>query len=148
MWILNNSKDLLVYIQTRSLSSTIKALDFSTLYTTIPHLKLKARLRELVQLCFIKKEWPTQIQIPCHRKGQISFCKKKHSTKKFSESDIIKMLECLIDNIFVTFGGRIFQPDIWEQTVLLFSPTCSLIVRGKLHAGPSQEKQIETSPFL
>jgi len=56
MWILNNSKDLLVYIQTRSLSSSIKALDFSTLYTTIPHLKLKARLRELVQLCFIKKK--------------------------------------------------------------------------------------------
>ena len=56
MWILNNSKDALVYIQTRSLSSSIKAFDFSTLYATIPHLKLKARLRELVQLCFNKKK--------------------------------------------------------------------------------------------
>ena len=30
--------------------------DFSTLYTIIPHAKLKDRLRELVQLCFIKKK--------------------------------------------------------------------------------------------
>ena len=28
-------------------------------HTSIPHFKLKDRLRDLVQLCFIKKEWPT-----------------------------------------------------------------------------------------
>ena len=57
MWILKTSKDLLEYIQSRSLSScnSIKTFDFSTLYTSIPHSKLKSRLRELVQLCFIKK---------------------------------------------------------------------------------------------
>ena len=57
MWILKNSKDLLEYIQSRSLSScnTIKTFDFSTLYITILHTKLKDKFRELVQLCFIKK---------------------------------------------------------------------------------------------
>ena len=58
MWILKNSKDLLEYIQSRSVSScnSIKTFDFSTLYTTIRrHSKLKDKLRELVQLCFIKK---------------------------------------------------------------------------------------------
>jgi hypothetical protein len=57
--------------------------------------------------------------------GDISYIvKKKHSdaTKKFSETDIINMLEILIDNIFVIFGGRVFQ-----QTVLLSSSTCSFI---------------------
>jgi len=36
---------------------------------------------------------------------------KKHSdsTKIFSETDIINMLECLIGNIFAMFGGRVFQ---------------------------------------
>ena len=55
--ILKNSKDLLEYIQSRSLSScnSIKPFDFFTLYTTIPHSKLKDKLRVLVQLCFIKK---------------------------------------------------------------------------------------------
>ena len=45
------------YIQFRFLSScnSIKPFDFSILYTTNPHSKLKASLRELVQLCFIKQ---------------------------------------------------------------------------------------------
>ena len=53
MCILKNSKELLEYIQSRSLSScnSIKTFDYSNLYTTIPHSK-----RMLVQLCFIKKE--------------------------------------------------------------------------------------------
>jgi endonuclease III-like uncharacterized protein len=52
-----NSKDLLEYLQSRSLSScnSIKTFDFSTLYTAIPHSKLKDKFRELVQLCFIKR---------------------------------------------------------------------------------------------
>ena len=42
------------------------------------------------------------------------FVKKKNSdsTKKFSETDIINMLEFLIDNIFVIFGGRVFQQTV------------------------------------
>jgi hypothetical protein len=56
MWILKNSKNQLEYIQSRFLScNSIKTFDFSTLYTTIPHSKLEDKLRELVQLCFIKK---------------------------------------------------------------------------------------------
>ena len=28
---------------------------------------------------------------------------------KYSEVDVIKMLECLIDNMYVEFSGQIFQ---------------------------------------
>jgi hypothetical protein len=47
MWILKNSKDLLNNLKSRSFSkiSSIKTLDFSTLYTTLPHDKLKTRLK-------------------------------------------------------------------------------------------------------
>ena len=40
--------------------------------------------------------------------------KTKHfdSTKEFSETDIINMLEFLIDNIFLIFGGRVFQQTV------------------------------------
>ena len=51
------------------------------------------------------------MQIPCARKGPILILQKKKqsdSTKKFSETDIINMLEFVIDNIFVIFGGRVF----------------------------------------
>ena len=36
---------------------------------------------------------------------------KEHSDSKnkYSESYIIKMLEFLVDNIFVVFGGKVFQ---------------------------------------
>jgi hypothetical protein len=48
--------------------------------------------------------------------GDISYFVKNQSgsTKRFSETDIINMLELLIDNIFVIFGGRVFQ-----QTVVI-----------------------------
>ena len=60
MCILKNSKDLLEYIQSRSISScnSIKTFDFSTLYTTSPHSKLKDKLREF-NCVLSKKEWPT-----------------------------------------------------------------------------------------
>jgi hypothetical protein len=43
--------------------------------------------------------------------GDISPFIRNHSdsTKYFSDTDIINMLEFLIDNIFVIFGGRVFQ---------------------------------------
>ena len=113
MWILKNSKDLLQYIQSRSLSScnSIKTFDFSTLYTTIPHSKLKDKLRELLQLCFIKKNGQRRYKYLVLGRDRSYFVKKNHSnsTKKFSETDIINLLEFLIDNIFVIFGGRVFQ---------------------------------------
>ena len=96
-------------MQSRSLSfcNSIKTFDFSTLYTTIPHSKLKDKLRELVQLCFITKNG--QRKYKCLVLGRdICYFVKHHSdsTKKFSETDI------LIDNIFDMFGGRVFQQTV------------------------------------
>ena len=104
MWILKNSKDMLEYIQSKSLSScnSIKTFYFSTLYTTIPHSKLKDKLRELVQLCFIKNNDHRRYKYLVQGKDRSYFVKHhSDSTKKFSEIDIFNMLECLIDNIFV-----------------------------------------------
>jgi hypothetical protein len=115
MWILKTSKDLLKYIQSRSISScnSIKTFDFSTLYTTIPHSKLQDRLKELVQQFFMKKN------CQCRNKYLVlgrdrSYFVSNHSdsTKKLSETDIINMLEFLIDNIIVIFGGRVFQQTV------------------------------------
>ena len=52
MWILKNSKELLDNLQSHSLTSiySIKRYDFSTLYTTIPHTKLKARLSDMIKM--------------------------------------------------------------------------------------------------
>jgi hypothetical protein len=116
MWNLKNSKDLLEYIQSGSLSScnSNKTFDFSTLYTTNPHSKLKDKLRELVQLCFIKKNGHCRYKYLVLGRDISYFAKTPliDSTKMFSETDIINLLEFLIDNIFVIFGGRVFQQTV------------------------------------
>jgi hypothetical protein len=116
MWIMKNSKYLLEYIQSRSLSScnSIKTFDFSIFYTTIPHSKLKDRLRELIQLCFIEKNGQRRYKYIVLGRDRSYFVKKQNTltTKQFSETDIINMLEFFIDNIFVMFGGRVFQQTV------------------------------------
>ena len=71
-----------------------------------PHSSI-VQLRDVCQL--------VKAVIPCARKGQMLFCGKKthsDSTKKFSETDIINMLEFLIDSIIVIFVGRVFQQTV------------------------------------
>ena len=114
MWILKNSKDMLEYIQSRSLSScnSIKTFDFFTLYTTIPHSKLKDKLRELVQLCFIEKNGQRRYKYLVLGRDRSYFVKHhSDSTKKFSETDIFNILEFLIDNIFGYVWWTCFSTD-------------------------------------
>ena len=114
MWILKNLKDLLEYIQSRSLSScnSIKTFDFSTLYTTIPHSKLKDKLKQLFQLCFIKKNGQRRYKYLVLGRDRSYFGKHHWFYQKFSETDIFNMLEFLIDNIFAMFGGHVFQQTV------------------------------------
>ena len=112
---MKNSKDLLEYIQSRSLSScySIKTVDLSTRYSTIPHSKLKDKLRELIQLCFIKRNGQRRYKYLVLGRDRYYFVRHhSDSTKKFSETDIFNMLEFLIDNIFVIFGGHVFQQTV------------------------------------
>ena len=54
MWILKNSKELLENLKSPIFSQiySIKTYDFTTLYTTIPHDKVKARLFGIIDSCF------------------------------------------------------------------------------------------------
>ena len=57
MWILKNSKELLEHLKSPTFNhvTCIKSFDFSTLYTTIPHQKLKDRLTSIIRNAFIFK---------------------------------------------------------------------------------------------
>jgi hypothetical protein len=130
---MKNSKDMLEYIQYRSLSScnSIKPFDFSTLYTTIPHSKLKDKLRELVQLCFITRNGQGGYKYLMLGRDRSYFVKHhSDSTKAFSETDIFNMLEFLIDNIFVMLGGCVFQ-----QTVGIPMGTNCVVLVSVTHVG-------------
>ena len=115
MWILKNSKDLLHNLDSISLSkiNSIKTYDFTSLYTTIPHAKLKDRLKTIITDCFFHKNGKRRYKYLVFNKSKIYFVQEQtKATEKYTEKEIIKMLEFLVDNIFVEFGGQIFQQTI------------------------------------
>ena len=110
MWILKNSKDLLDHFKSRSFSEvhSLKTFDFSTLYTTLPHEKLKCRLKKLLEKAFSNSRNFVVLGYNSTFFSKTSFKDKICYTLE----QVCSMLDFLIDNIFVTFGGEIFQQQI------------------------------------
>ena len=112
MWILKNSKELLEHLQSPNFNhiTSIKSFEFSTLYTTIPHQKLKSRLATIIRNSFIHKNGNRRYKfLVLGREGPYFVKEHSDSKNKYTEDDIINMLEFLVDNIFVVFGGKVFQ---------------------------------------
>ena len=72
--------------------------DFPTLYTTIPHDKLKSRLKDLITHCFFYSNGKRRYKyiVLGHQK---TYFANDHSvcTTKFTETDIVSMLEFVLD---------------------------------------------------
>ena len=109
MWIIKNSKELLKHIKSQNFNhiTSIKSFDFSTLYTTIPHQKLKRRLATTIRSSFIHKNGNRRYTVlVLGRKGPYFVKENSDSKIKYTEDDIINLLDFLVDNIFVVFGER------------------------------------------
>ena len=109
MRIIKNSKELLEHLQSPNFKhiTSIKSFDFSTLFTTIPRQKLKSRLATIIRNSFIHKNGNRRYKVLVLVCEGPYFVKEDSDSKnKYTEDDIINMLEFLVDNIFVVFGGR------------------------------------------
>ena len=109
MWILKNSTNLLSslgHLGVRKATS-IQKFDISTLYTSIPHDLLKST---------------SYTNAFKHKNGAIRYThikvgrNKSYFTddpltgdNKYTANDICKMIEILVDNVCVRFGGQLFQ---------------------------------------
>ena len=112
MWILVNSTELLNHLKSPNfnLITNIKSFDLSTLNTTIPHQKLKSRLATIIRNSFLHKNGNRRYKyLVLGREGPYFVKEHSDSKNKYTEEDIIKMLEFLVDNIFVVFAGKVFQ---------------------------------------
>ena len=114
MWILKNSTSLLSssldQLDVRTATS-VQTFDFSTLYTSIPHDLLKSRISNLVHNTFRKKDGSvryTHIKVT-RAKGYFTHDINGGGDRMYPADNICKMIEFLIDNIFVQFGGRLFR---------------------------------------
>ena len=77
---------------------SVKTFGFFILYTSTPHSKIKDRLNELVQLWLIKQG---RYKYLVSGRGKLYFVKQhSDSTKKFSETDIIKCANFFMVDFF------------------------------------------------
>ena len=112
MWILKNLTNLLPSLGHLGVhrATSIQKFDFSTLYTSIPHDLLKSRMNSIINNAFKHKNGAT-------RYTHIKVCRNKscftsdplNGDNKYTANDICKMIEFLVDNIYVRFGGQLFR---------------------------------------
>ena len=112
MWILKNSTSLLSSLDQLDVctATSTQTFDFSTLYISIPHDLLKSRISNLVHDAFRKKDGSvryTHIKVT-RTQGYFTHDINGGGNNMYTADNICKMIECLIDNILVQFGGRLF----------------------------------------
>ena len=112
MCIPKNSKELLEHLKSPNfnLVYSVKSFDFDTLNTTISHQKLKSRLAIIIRNFFIHKNGNPRYKFLLLAREEPFFVKEHSNSKsKYTEDDIISILEFLVNNISVVFRGKVFQ---------------------------------------
>ena len=111
MWILKNSTNLLSSLSHLGVhrATSIQTFDFSTLYTSIPHDLLKSRMNNIINNALKHKNGATQYtHIKSWQNKNYLTSDPLNGDKKCTANDICKMIESLVDNIYVRFGGQLF----------------------------------------
>ena len=112
MWILKNSTNLLSSLGNLGVhkATSIQTFDFSTLYTSIPHDLLKSHMNNIINNAFKHRNGATQYtHIKVGRNKSHFTSDPLNGDNKYTTNDICKMIEFLVDNIYVRFGGQLFR---------------------------------------
>ena len=112
MWILKNSTNLLSSLGRLGVrkATSIQTFDFSTVYTSIPHDLLKSRMNNIINNAFKHKNgatWYTYVKVG--RNKSYFTNDPLNGDSKYIANDIYKMIEFLVDNIYVRFDGQLFR---------------------------------------
>ncbi len=109
MWIIHNSTSVHKNIATlnrKKECNDIRTYDFSTLYTSIPHTLLKRHLSWVITTAF-KSSKKSFISV-YNNSAAWTNSPKKHSLH-LNCKQVIQLTNWLINNIFVTFGDKVFR---------------------------------------
>ena len=112
MWILKNSTNLLSLLGHLGVhrAPSVQTFDFSTLYTSIPHDLLKSRMNNIINNAFKHKNGATRYtHIKVGRNKSYFTSDPLNGENKYTANHICKMIEFLMDNIYVRFCGQLFQ---------------------------------------
>ena len=113
MWTVKNSTSLLSSLDQLDVrtATSVQTYDFSTLYTSIPHNLLMSRFTALIHNSFKRRNGSnrhTHIKITSG-KGYFIDTINPGGDNLYTADQIRRMVEFLIDNIFVKFGGCLFR---------------------------------------
>ena len=94
-------------------TTSIQTFDFSTLYTSIPHYLLKSRVNNVINNAFKHKNGATRYTYIKVGRNKSYFTNDPfNGDNKYTASDICKRIKCLVDNIYVRFGGQLFRQTV------------------------------------
>ena len=112
MWIVDNSVEVIEKIDKinkRKNVKNIRTYDFSTLYTSIPHKKLKQQMDWVISQAF-NDDARKFIRID---NASAHWSKSRGKTKHcWDKDELIKHVSWLIDNIYVVCGDSLFKQKI------------------------------------
>ena len=89
----------------------IATYDFSTLYTNIPHDKLKERMAKVISDAY---EGDGRKYISVYTSGASFVNNPKSTTKAYTKEQLIDMVNYLIDNCYVACGDSLFRQKNWN----------------------------------
>jgi hypothetical protein len=104
-WIIDNSLDFLDNIKNIK-TDHLETYDFSTLYTSLPHIEIKQKFKNIFKKVFTRenKEF---INVKLN-KAYFSATNQKNF-HSFTERNLLQILEFILNNIFVKFGSDIYK---------------------------------------
>ena len=115
-WIINNNlsvrKSIFKCNRSISKADSICSYDFDTLYTSIPHDKLKYVISRIVDSSF-ESAGKQFIRVTAKNNGVFSDSDRKYKgTDIFDKNSIKDMFNYMIDNCFIVFKGKVYRQSI------------------------------------
>lgn len=104
-WSINNSSQAIRMLDKASESSDIQVHDFSTLFTALSHKDIKDNLIWLIHKLFSGTAKGQKIEV----NYQKAYFTKNPKGFSFDLPNTIALMEAIIDNAYVSFGGVIFR---------------------------------------
>ena len=106
-WSIKNSFEILNKLKSRGfLASGLSTYDFSTLYTTLPHILIKDKLTKLIEQTFNREG---SLYLDCNDKNAFFTSEQPKEYKLWSCQIMCDALHYLLDNIFIRFGSKLYR---------------------------------------
>ena len=106
-WSIKISGEILNKLKSRGfLASGLSTYDFSTLYSTLPHILIKEKLTELIEHTFNREG---SLYLACNDKNAFFTSEQPKRYKLWSCQKICDALHYLLDNIFIKFGSKLYR---------------------------------------